>query len=109
MSRSRVKVAAVSERLPQGTLRPQTPAEGTGPKPESRTVGRPRKAPGAKAKGVTVTLWPHEFEALEDLRARVNDGLPAAVPRSDLARLAFSLLLEMSPQDVRAALSKLRK
>ncbi len=59
----------------------------------SRPVGRPKKAPGAKAKGVTVTLWPDELAALEELRAKVNEGLPAEVRRSDLARLAFSLLL----------------
>lgn len=56
-----------------------------------------------------MTLWPDELAALEKLRAKVNEGLPAEVRRSDLARLAFSLLLEKSPQQVREALSTLRK
>ncbi len=75
----------------------------------SRPVGRPKKAAGAKAKGITVTLWPDELAALEELRAKVNEGLPAEVGRSDLARLAFSLLLEKSPREVRSELSKVRK
>lgn len=125
MSRQRVKVAAVSKRLPEGALR-QTPAAEEAPAPAQtpaqtqtlvqapasplkKAVGRPKKAPGTKAKGVTVTLWPHELEALEQLRAKINDGLPAEVSRSDLARLAFSLLLEMQPAGAREALARLRK
>ncbi len=103
MSR-RVKVAAVSDRLPPGGLQ-STPT----PSPSSTArIGRPRKAAGAKARGVTVTLWPDEFEALEALRAAVSEGLPVNVPRSDLARLAFSLLLEMSPDQVRKVLAERR-
>ncbi len=111
MSRPRVKVAAVSDRLPKGALErtsgtDEASASTASPK---KSTGRPKKAAGTKAKGVTVTLWPHELEAFEHLRAQVNDGLPAEVSRSDLARLAFSLLIEMKPTGVREALARLRK
>lgn len=107
MTAKRVQVAAVSNRLPRAAMK-QSP-EGTQPEaPPTKTKGRPRKAPDTKARGVTVTLWPHELEALEALRAKVSNGLPVGVPRSDLARLAIALLLKMKPQDVRAALTERR-
>jgi len=71
-------------------------------------VGRPPKLPETKAKGVTVTLWPHEYDSLERLLTRVNQGLPAAVSRSDLARLAFALLFRLDPLDIRQELAKSR-
>lgn len=69
-------------------------------------MGRPPKAPSEKAVGLSVTLWPDELEALEQLRTDVNAGLPADVSRSEMVRLAFKLLLAMSPSAVRTALAK---
>jgi hypothetical protein len=115
---SRVKVAGVVDRLPRGTLQdaPAEPPPAAAPAvtaqhapAHAKRTGRPPKAPGSKAVGLTVTLWPHELEALEALRSKVNEGLPADVSRSDVARLAFRLLLEMSPAEVRAALAKRSK
>ena len=84
---------------------PEAPAEQSA----RRRPGRPPKPPGTKAVGVTVMLWPSELDQLERLRTAVNEGLPAEVLRSDLARLAFALVLEMTPVQVRKALAERRK
>ena len=107
---TRVKIAGVVERLPPGTLQSAEPKRPPRtPTAESKPVGRPRKAPGTKARGLTVTLWPAELDALERLRGEVNAGLPAPVPRSDLARLAFRLLLELPPAALRERLARFRQ
>jgi hypothetical protein len=103
---ARIKVAGVVDRLPQGALRA---APTKAPESPERPMGRPRKTPETKAKQVTVTLWPGELAALEQLRAGVNEGLPAEVSRSDLARLAFTMLLELPPKAVRQRMADLRK
>lgn len=114
MSRPRVKVAGIQDRLPRGTLQAapepeRAPAEAAPKAKASKRMGRPPKAPGAKARGITVTLWPDELEALDNLQEEINAGLPAPVPRSDLARLAFALLLKKSPEQVLKALAEQRR
>lgn len=114
MSRPRVKVAGIQDRLPRGTLQaapePDTAPAESEPKAKSgKPMGRPKKAPGTKAKGITVTLWPDELEALDSLQEEINAGLPAPVPRSDLARLAFALLLKKTPEQVIKALADQRR
>ena len=78
-------------------------------KKHKRPVGRPRKDPNAKAVPVTVTLWPEEYRRLEQLRHEISLDLPVELPRSDLARLGISLLVEMKPDQVLAELVKRRR
>lgn len=95
MTTTRIKVAAATNRMEPGAL--QMPSSGRRKKPASE-----------RAQNVTHTLWPHEIEAFEALRAEVNAGLPAAVGRSDMMRVALRLLLMQSATHVTALLVEAR-
>ena len=130
-SKARIKVASIAKRLPPRSLTGCNATEtednnaasdniemsenidhtnhGDTSKQNKRPVGRPRKDPNAKAVPVTVTLWPDEYRRLEQLRHEISIDLPVAIPRSDLARLGISLLVEMKPDQVLAELVKQRR
>lgn len=131
MGKSRIKVASVAKRLPSKALSSRQVDENieqirdngnidTSKNIEMsdnakmteiprRSVGRPRKKPDMKAVPVTVTLWPEEYRALEALRQDLSQNMPVELPRSDLARLGISLLVEMKPEKVLAQLIKRRR
>ena len=75
----------------------------------TKPLGRRRTNPLRKARAITITLWPDEFQRLESLRASVSRDLPADVTRSDLLRVGLDLLAPMTPDHVLRHLVKLRK
>jgi hypothetical protein len=103
-----IKIAAPTRRVVPGMIGQVTPSTTQPEAIPHKPMGRPRKKPGDKAKGITVTLNPDELAKLEAFIAQVNEGLPTEVPRSDLFRLALAKLFEMKPQQVRTELARRR-
>lgn len=120
MSSKRITVAAATQRIPVGALREESDArdsvleahgeiERRSVRQPARPVGRPRKDPSEKARNVSITLWPEEADALDALLARVNEGLPATVSRSDVTRLGLVALMRKAPNEIIRGLTELRK
>lgn len=100
VQRVKVPVAQVVNRYPKDGLRddvapPAAPATATPSRP-----GRRRKDASDKAKVFAVTLWPAELEAFEQRRADVNARVPFPISRSDFARVAVHMLLDLSPKEI---------